>query len=732
MKQVQADLNQSSPISPTLLSEISFPSVCTPSIDAHRIYDDSAPIAAFGDDTWPLHALNSDLTRNRYYLSFKNLPEGFRDFVKNVMYVAINYETPPALMDTARVGHVLWLSAGSLHKIHAEIRAIVHWLAGPWSEAHPGTPVSRPLDMDSHHQDDVRRWVEGRAVGATARNSMLATVVRLWHYNPWLPPAENWPEPLWRERNYGSKRNAGENNTKRLAQSTMGPLLEWAIAFVTLFAEDILAADQHYRERSKEIAPFVGAAVACREVLQDYMANGLPLPGSQVVGTGKRSGYVAWTALAYKHRLPSGQFSKIYSRLNAIPVDADPLLSALDFEVSAKFYGRPWTPYLGVYDFHRGIGRGKDCPGQLVAHLRTACIIVSGYLTGARPEEILGWEHGAAPDPIQTAGGSRLHLIHGRVWKGVPRKVDGSPGDPKIAAWATIAPATTAIHVAERINKSLGRSDGLIFTDSGRKIPPSIVAKWIAEFTEYVNTRLVPNTVNPSAFTVPPDPDGRVALTRFRRTVAWFIRNFPDGDITAAIQYQHLDSLMAGGYSGTKSSGMKDVMAEEDWTHRRETIYNVADLLAAGQGISGPAASRAVAAVQGLPRDLTPGDERRLKRDKTLVMYDNPSAVALCLYSEKTALCHRVSRVGGPGGPDLLNCVDGCPNCGRTDAHLMTLDSQAAALRNNAAVAPRPMAQSLNAEADRREKLSEQFRKTRITLTALSPTSDSDRDSKPR
>jgi hypothetical protein len=255
-----------------------------------------------------------------------------------------------------------------------------------------------------------------------------------------------------------------------------------------------------------------------------------------------------------------------------------------------------------------------------------------------------------------------------------------------------------------------------LFTDSGVATQSSVVSGQITSFIRFVNTRLVPESVDPAALTIPEDPEGKVTLRRFRRTLAWFIRHRPDGDVTAAIQYDHLNTVISGMYGGTMESGLQSLMAEEDWAHRRSTIDSLSELLSAGQGISGPAAHRAIAAVQAMPRDLTPGDERRLKKNRALVVYDNPSAVALCVYSEATALCQRPMRADAPAAPDLLGCVDGCPNCGRTDEHLRKLREQASELRQQASLSPQPLAQSMLAEAQRRETLYRDFRKTRVVI----------------
>ena len=354
-------------------------------------------------------------------------------------------------------------------------------------------------------------------------------------------------------------------------------------------------------------------------------------------------------------------------------------------------------------------------------------MIVAGYLTGARPEEICGWQHEAAPTPLQRPGGSRLHLIHGRVWKGSRADESGALGKGQEAAWATIPAATKAIHVAEQISQLFGRTDGLLFSDTGRQTAPSTVTLWIKDFVSFINERLVPHCVSPQALQIPEDPDGAITLRRFRRTLAWFIHNRPNGETTTAIQYQHLGTVIGGGYAGTKESGMNDLLLEEDWSHRRRTVEHLRSLLDSGEGLSGPAASRALGATEKLLRALTPADERRLRKDGSLLIYDNPAAVALCVFDERRALCHKIKLAGKDNQPSLLECVDGCQNCARTDGQLQELESEAAALQANAALSPLPLAQAFLARSERNLLIVSQHRSTRIcrsNMTAPESVSD--------
>lgn len=705
----------------------SFPEADTPSICANRTFS-SAVVAPFGSDVWPMNALTDDASRPSHRLGFRSWPAEFRPLAKHVAYALINYGNPEALAEKSRKNYVKWPQPGTVLNLLDKLKYSLDWLCGEWSEQHADTPIRGPQDLDSEHLNDCRRRIDDSNMTPDQKWRYREALTRIWHLNPWLPDALQWPEPPWNQKNEVRKPIRFENSTKPIAQETMGPLLEWSTAFITAFKADILAAHNELQQRVSNLPVGPQECQAARDVLANYSQTGQQLPLHPLLVGTKRSGDIGWKVMSYRHGIHSKYFGPELRRMSrSLNVSADASLTALDLNLEGLFHGRPWIPYVGVYDVEpRTVGRCKVL-GPLIAHLRTAAIIVSGYLTGARPEEICGWKHGAAPDPLMTEKGSYLHLIHGQVWKGRRARETGAPGVAQDAVWATVPVATTAIHAAEQIGNLSGRESGLLFSDTGVQPSPGMVARWIQEFIDFVNERLVPTCIDPVGLAIPPDPSGPITLRRFRRTLAWFIHNRPNGEATTAIQYQHVGTLLAGGYAGTKESGMGDLLAEEDWAHRRNTMMHVRDLLEVGEGISGPGAQRAVAAITKLPRNLTPADERRLRKEEGTLIYDNPAAIALCIFHEPDALCRKVASSGKAAQPSLLDCVDGCRNCARTDGQLRNLERDATTCRANATLSPLPLAQAFLDRANRNLLTVQQFRSQRLCLEVNSePLDDPD------
>lgn len=695
-------------LSPSQRIGLIFPRGDDPSISAHRIHSSDAYVAPFDAASWPLAALDTDIGHSRT-LHFSGWPEGFQGFARHVAYALINHGNPDTFVEQQGSMAVDWLSTGSIGNTLDRLRAQIHWLTTDWSRCHPATPVTCPGDMDSQHLDDLKAWVEQRYPEKRRCGATLSEIVRVWHLNPWLPEDCQWPEPVWRHHQWQPRRPREENKTLPIAEATFAPLLEWATAFVTSFAPDILAAHRHYVTTSR-----TDGSMTATECLKWYASTGTPLPPSPHPG----STGIGWRVLAYRHAVPAKDFTRAYKGKlkESLRIGQDLSLTALDVPVIGKFHGRPWIPFISVYDMP-SVDPSWNTNGDasIFHHLRTACLIVVAALTGMRPDEVLNLQPGCAREPILRPGGSRLQLIDGRVFKGPGRVKDGSPREPRPAVWATVPVAAAAIHTVEQLNEALGCGDGPLFSAAdSRRVGPNTARRWIESFVEFVNTRLSPHTATPRAFTVPPDPRGSIVLRRFRRSLAWFVRHRPNGDISTAIQYQHVGTVMGEGYAGTKSSGMPDLMLEEDWNQRVSTIRHLDALTSAGQGISGPAADRAIQATRRLPRLLLPADERRLRKDPSLLVYDNPAALALCVFAEEKALCRKLRDSARDTRPDLLGCIDGCPNCARTDDHLTRIGENATILKAQAEFVPLPMAQSMLAEAERLEHMVSDFRATPV------------------
>ena len=83
---------------------------------------------------------------------------------------------------------------------------------------------------------------------------------------------------------------------------------------------------------------------------------------------------------------------------------------------------------------------------------------------------------------------------------------------------------------------------------------------------------------------------------KLRRTVAWFIYRLPRGLIALGSQYGHINLLQSEGYGRRGWSGMSDMseVLDEFAFVIRDRLEDSCKKLAAGEGVSGPAAERFV------------------------------------------------------------------------------------------------------------------------------------------
>lgn len=702
--------------------DLSEPGVSRPSIRSNRVEDPTVAVADFESDCWPLRALVGNRKLPAGSLWFSEIPRGFKSFAKEFMYALINEGYPEEYRDQPYGPRSKWPSPGSLIGILDRLLKVTRFFVEEWSATHPQTPVRSPRDLDPDHLEDLRVWIEASGWTAKTQADLLRMVRSAWHLGPSLAEENRWPEPRWLRKK--TVRRVEENRTARIRQEVMSPLITWACAFVEDFAEDIFAAREHYLQRTASTRSFARTPLAeCLRILDHYEGNRLPgRDAYNAPGTKQAS----WHVFEYRHGVSRSRMAQALSRhreRDKFEFSSDLDLARLDFRPSALFHGAPWMEGFHVLDLVPGNARGtRNQFNPLLSHLFTACIIVVTYLTGARPREVLSLEFGAALPPVQRADGGRLHLIAGHSSKGITLDDDGNAVPPRPVKWATVPSGWRAVRVAERIRGLFGEFDGLVFTTSGSRHGPSLITSWIEGFTTFVNDRIIEDREHLQSLRIPADPDGDITLSRFRRTLSWFLANRPGGDITLAIQYQHLRTAMGSGYAGTQRGHLNDLLLEDDWSHRRETIEQLGIMLHAGDGVYGVSAARALMAVEKLPPVTTPAEERRLRRDPDLVLYDNPGAIAICAFKSETAKCINEAPKPAPPRPNLPGCQEICPNLVRTGSQLVQITSRAEGFRAAAAISPLPIAQSLEAHAEELELLVEETR----ARPRLSPESSHD------
>ncbi|SDJ25495.1 MULTISPECIES: hypothetical protein [Nocardiaceae] len=173
--------------------------------------------------------------------------------------------------------------------------------------------------------------------------------------------------------------------------------------------------------------------------------------------------------------------------------------------------------------------------------------------------------------------------------------------------------------------------------------------------------------------------------SRFRRTLAWFIRRRPRGLIAASIQYGHAHTRMLQGYAGTYESGFPDDYAFEDWLCRLENIAADRRALDAGEHVSGPADTAyrhriAAADAQFAGHVLrSPRQTRDLLGNPLLQIHHGEGMT--CVFDPAHAACQLRGTADDPlVTPDLEDCRPKCRNIARTDRDIVVIRARYDAL----------------------------------------------------
>lgn len=570
----------------------------------------------------------------------------------------------------------------------------------------------------------------------------MFAITRLWAYAPFLLPADRITMPPWDEPGAAPTdfldtptATAGENTTSPIHPAVMSPLLIAALRTVTDFAPDILAARREAHRLFDRIPPAArpGGRADLRAYLQRLRQSGQLLP----VFTRRQPG-----ALARAHRMtPPGQAGLAHplvhnkllaATLGITTVQVTSLLSTepdlldgvsfsagapLATPITAGLGGRPWRGAIDAEDVM-----------DLAVHLGTAALLTVAYLSGMRPQEVLGLERGCCTVE-RRADGTVRYLITGRHFKGVTDE-DGntlSAGRTRSQPWTVIEPVHRAITILEELTdgrllfprefskaaKSWAYGDALSVRTANARI---------AQFTSWANALAAEHGRDHEQ--IPADPDGAITMRRFRRTVAWFINRQPGGRIALGIQYGHLRASLAESYGGRSRADMLQILDLEQALATADTLTEAAERLGDGEGVSGPAAARYIAATAEFQATYAGGfasqrQHKALLDNPRLQVFEPPQALLSCNHDPLKALCdpHRGKAESQPPvTPSPDRCHSACANISRTDTHIQRV--QAEIDRIDAEIAdgllPQPIRQRLHQRRGTLNEIIARHQATRI------------------
>ncbi|MEV8597291.1 hypothetical protein [Streptomyces sp. NPDC052012] len=637
----------------------------------------------FGDLTWRLSLMNRKESVRSLVIDWSRCPTMLRAALMRAAFAELHVPTPAVLLQQRASRSQTQPS--SLRRYFLLWVGFARWLA-----------LRGVTELCQATAEDLQAYAEHlRTAGRRWRTDQraLGVVSRLWAYAPYLPERDRLVMPPWEDPAavmsdfLGTNDDApdGENNIPIVHPAVMSPLLVWALRTVLDLGGDILAAAQEHRRLLAAIparaAP--GGTDTVRTHLLSLLAVGRRLPTSTgPAATAVTARYpgtlppMASTFLAGTLGVTLGQVSRARGTLNIElgPEHFGPG-AALDVPISGRIGNSLWTPAIGFDDVD-----------TLVLHLSTAALICCAYLSGMRPEEVLALRRGCCSRTERSDGTVRFE-VRGQHFKGVLDE-DGNAipeGEMRADPWVVLEPVARAIAVAEELEEGELLFTRTLFRGARRTIETrtqlssDAAVERIRAFTAWANQLAAAHGRTHEL--IPADPDGAVALRRFRRTIAWFIYRQPGGRIALAVQYGHAATAMSESYAGRSKADMLEVLDQEKGMALAETLTEAGERIAAGEKVTGPAADRYRAAAAEFSNRyagtyLGKRELRALVANPRLQVYEDPKAFLTCNHDAFTALCNPDrgrSRDGDQATPNHSRCHPACTNISRTDSQIVAL-----------------------------------------------------------
>jgi integrase len=628
-----------------------------------------AEVSVFADVRWDLTPGVFEEHVTGVSIDFALVLDQWREEVKTYFWLLVNHPNPPTQIRRSRSTRLCLRSIPLLPPLLNRLLA--------WCDSR-GLVSLRGLDQAA--LDLFLSHLLQLECSAAVKGNVLTEVRRLWCHRELVPERLRLPEPLpWggediRDLLGATRHGLVENRTPRIHDTTLVPLLAWAVRFVTELTDDVVLAYRQWAGLScrqplpiGDGEPPLTVSERLRLLLPVLAAHGLGLPGHPGPD-GQRDINWGYLGRLIGRGAAAVQCHRRLLAASGMPIDDGAYLLT---PVSGRIDDTPWRTRPVVF---------SEAP-LLARHLSTACYIVIAYLSGMRPGEILSLERGAASHDAVTG----LWLLRGRHWKGV----SGDDGAKLVAGalrpdpWVVHEVTARAVAALERLHdrawlfpdtiyvrprqRELRRRVGLARTDQSINRDLGLFVDWVNRYCRDAGR----------SDSIPADPAGPLTASRFRRTLAWHIVRQPRGLVAAAIQYGHIRVRITQGYAGSADSGFLDELSFEDWLLRLEQFADHHRRHLAGQPVSGPAAAEYRRRVGDVTERFagrvvrTTRQARQLLADPALQVF--PGRGMHCVFSQATALCqlrhgddHRVT-------PDLDDCRPRCPNIARTDEDVAQL-----------------------------------------------------------
>ncbi|MCX4819668.1 hypothetical protein OG883_07060 [Streptomyces sp. NBC_01142] len=594
----------------------------------------------YSHDIWVLTPARLKAHEHSMILNFPTLPQRFHPSAKRLFYALLSLEAPdgedPPGISTIR---------GKF----TEIKRFLKWLDRRWPPERNELSELSPRDLD-----DYRKYLLARFPNSQAQRERSRAPLRLfWRWRRHLGEDALRFDPLHLD-GWGESRptKSRENDTARLPEDVLGPLLIWALRFIDDFAPDILEADRQWHEaradRPARNSAHTSVGARLEKLLGEYVAVGRPLPGYKgepslfhlagILGCDRTS--------ADRHRHLIDAAATVVGVTEAAFVE----------DVRGRLDEKPWIESITTDH------TTADSLARVARHLQAACYIVIAFLSGMRDSEVKHIRRGCLEIKCDEDGRPYRWKLHSLAFKG-EEDVAGVP-----ATWTVNAAVARAVKVLEQLQPPAQRHlFGRLLHGSGSHkgtndaLGNNATNTHLNEFAAFVN-RLCTNHARTDTIAAGPGQPLRLRTSHFRRTLAWFIARRPGGVIAGAIQYRHHSIQMFEGYAGTSDSGFRAEVESEQAIARGEVYM---EMIEAHQhlDLAGPSAEEAARRLKDFgERAQFQGqvalDKHRLKR--IMKRHDPavyPGEYITCVNDSAKALCEKARGGNSEGLPSHGGCM---------------------------------------------------------------------------
>lgn len=487
-----------------------------------------------------------------------------------------------------------------------------------------------------------------------------------------------------------------ENETPRIPEGVIAPLIKWAQFFIEHVAKDVIraAAEDDARDRSTaawqaETARREGKARVQQLIdtdLENRQRIGAALP--QTITT-RRNGQIECGGInlaAYAREL--GVPSRHVNRMGVeIATEAE----RRGIDLTPIHYRTPpsYVPGTGIA---WTVGFDRKTVSDGAKFVQTACYILVAYFSGMRDSEVQNLQIGCIERVVDAlTGQATRYLIRGTASK-------GNAGQRAPHTWVTVETAGKAVEVLEALLPVFGAGPQLFgkISNLWEGKEPGIKSHLNNYLQRFINMcqeiaiRLATEARTDDELRIARNlsfsKEWRLGSRQFRRTIAWYIANRPFGVVAGMIQYGHLSHITFEGYAGTSHSGFRAEVEREQALARLGDIVELYEDYKRGVLPSGGKAPTVLAEFEFVDRALAQEgaevvSEQRLRRMlANLATHLYPGIYSHCFFNAETALC--LERLERKDQPVLANCDElVCANACRWKAHAPAISDAISEIR---------------------------------------------------